>query len=110
MSAAVQPDLWSQPADTASRHALDIRMLVPLATELAQRVGQVGVTVCDLRAEAERRGLFKPGLNTRDRKLSYLGAVMRAAGLTATNRTRRSFLPQSHGNRHTVYLAPQVAR
>jgi hypothetical protein len=110
MSAPMQADLWSQPADAASRHALDIRMLVPLATELAERVGQVGITVADLRAEAERRGLFKPGLNTRDRSLSYLGAVMKAAGLVATDRTRRSFLPQSHGNRHVVFLAPRSAR
>ena len=110
MSAAIQPDLFSQPQDAASRHALDIRMLVPLATELAQRVGQVGLTVADLRAEAERRGLFKAGLNTRDRSLSYLGSVMKAAGLVATDRTRRSFLPQSNGNRHVVWLAPRDAR
>lgn len=109
MSAAIQPDLWSQPeADT--KHSLDIRMLVPLATELAERVGQVGLTVADLRAEAERRGLFRPGLNTRDRSLSYLGNVMKAAGLVATDRTRRSFLPQSNGNRHVVWLAPRDAR
>jgi hypothetical protein len=108
MSAAVQPDLWSQPAD--SRHALDIRMLVPLATELAQRVGQVGITVADLRAEAERRGLFKPGLNTRDRSLSYLGAVMKAAGLVATDRTRRSFIPQSNGNLLRVWITARNAR
>ena len=110
MTAAIQPGLWDQPADTATRHALDIRMLVPLATELAQRLGETGITIADLRAEAERRGLFRPGLNTRDRSLSYLGAVMKAAGLVATDRTRRSFLPQSHGNRHTVYLAPRDAR
>lgn len=110
MSAAIQPTLFDQPADTASRHALDIRMLVPLATELAQRVGLVGLTVADLRAEAERRGLFKPGLNTRDRSLSYLGAVLRSAGLVPTDRTRRSFLPQSHGNRHVVHVAPEYAR
>jgi hypothetical protein len=110
MTAAIQPGLWDQPADTSTRHALDIRMLVPLATELAQRVGAVGITVADLRAEAERRGLFRPGLNTRDRSLSYLGAVMKAAGLTPTDRTRRSFLPQSNGNRHVVWLAPLAAR
>jgi hypothetical protein len=110
MSAAVQPTLFDQPADAVQKHSLDIRMLVPLATELAERVGQVGITVADLRAEAERRGLFKPGLNTRDRSLSYLGAVMKAAGLVATDRTRRSFLPHSHGNRHVVHLSPRYAR
>ena len=110
MSAAIEPDLFSQPADAASRHALDIRLLVPLATELAQRVGAVGLTVADLRAEAERRGLFKPGLNTRDRSLSYLGAVMKAAGLVATDRTRRSFIPHSNGNLLRVWTTPQVAR
>jgi hypothetical protein len=110
MSAAVELDLFSQPADAASRHALDIRMLVPLATELASRVGLVGITVADLRAEAERRGLFKQGLNTGDRSLSYLGAVMRNAGLVASNRTRRSFIPHSNGNRQVVWLAPEHAR
>lgn len=109
MSTATQPDLWSQPTDDG-KHSLDIRMLVPLATELAQRVGQVGITVADLRAEAERRGLFRPGLNTGDRSLSYLGRVMKSAGLIATDRTRRSFLPQSNGNRHVVWLAPRAAR
>jgi hypothetical protein len=108
MSAAVQPDLWSQQA--ASSHALDIRMLVPLATELANRVGLVGITVADLRAEAERRGLFRPGLNTRDRSLSYLGAVMRSAGLIATDRTRRSFIPHSNGNLLRVWVTPECAR
>jgi hypothetical protein len=110
VSAAVQADLWSQPADAATKHQLDIRMLVPLATELASRVGLVGITVADLRAEAERRGLFRPGLNTRDRSLSYLGAVMRSAGLVATDRTRRSFIPHSNGNLCRVWLAPEYAR
>jgi hypothetical protein len=110
MSAAVQPDLWSQPADAASKHNLDIRMLVPLATELAQRVGTLGITIADLRAEAERRGLFKAGVNTKDRRLSYLGSVMKAAGLKATDRTRRSFIPQSNGNLLRVWVTPEQHR
>lgn len=104
-------DLFHQPPEKAlSRHALDIRMLAPLALELATSARETGITVADLRAEAERRGLFKPGLNTGDRSLSYLGGVMKGAGLRPTDRTRRSFLPQSNGNRHVVWVLPEVAR
>jgi hypothetical protein len=101
MSTALQLDAFA----STTKHHLEITVLAPIALELARQSGSVGVTVADLRAEAERRKLL-PARNQRDRSLSYLGAVMKAAGLRATDRTRRSFIPQSNGNRQTVWIAP----
>lgn len=103
---AQQIGLWTRGA--ASAHAAEIARLVPLARELARSAGPAGVTVADLRAEGERRGLVPA--YTVGRELSYLGTVMRAAGLRATDRTRRSSIPQSHGNRHTVHVLPELWR
>lgn len=97
----MQLDVFATPGTT--KHHLEIVTLAPIALELARQSGSMGVTVADLRAEAERRKLL-PARNPRDRSLSYLGAVMKAAGLRATDRTRRSFIPQSNGNRQTVWV------
>ena len=88
---------------TARKHAADIAALVPLARELAARAGAGGVTVSDLRIVATQRGLLGA---SRGRGFSYLGAVMRAAGLRRTNQWRRSIISPSHGNPHRVFVAP----
>jgi hypothetical protein len=73
---------------TATRHAAEIQRLVPLA----QRLAEAGpITTETLRRAA---GLWE----SRGRELSYLGAVMKAAGLVPTGAYRRSELPASHGN------------
>ena len=88
---------------TARKHAADITRLVPLARELAVRAGADGVTVSDLRITATQRGLLGASSG---RRLSFLGAVMRAAGLVPTDRYRRSDVPASHGNPHRVFVLP----
>lgn len=88
-------------ADTAAKHRSEIECLIPLARELAQKAGPAGITVSDLRLYAVQRGLLTG--QERGRELSYLGAVMRAAGLTATDEYRRSDIGKSHGNLHRAY-------
>ena len=88
---------------TARTHALEIARLVPLARELAVRAGAAGCTVSDLRVTATQRGLLGASSG---RRLSYLGAVMRAAGLVPTDRYRRSDVPQAHGNLGRVWVLP----
>ena len=88
----------------ARKHALDIARLVPLARELAARAGPDGLCVSDLRIVATQRGLLH--VRARGRELSYLGAVLKAAGLKATDRYRRSDVPQSNGNLHRVFVLP----
>jgi hypothetical protein len=91
----------------ASNHKLDIERLVPLARELAMKAGTAGVTVADLRLYAEQRGLLTG--QERGRVLSYLGAVMKAAGLLNTRERRRSHIVRTHGNLQTIWRAPSVA-
>lgn len=90
----------------AGRHANDIRVLTPLVLELARKAGAAGVTVADVRIVARQRRLL-PQSRVRDRSLSWLGAVMRAAGLKPTGRVRRSPIGESHGNRHSVWCLPE---
>ena len=94
-----QIQLWS--TQSASKHSHRITLLVPVVRELAKKAGDAGVTVSDVRLTAVQRGLLQS--EARGRDLSFLGAVCRAAGLIPTERTRRSTIDQSHGNRHTVW-------
>jgi hypothetical protein len=86
---------------TASRpeHAALIERLIPLAQELAQRMPE-GCTVADLRALCLQRGIVLP------EKPHFLGAVMKAAKLVATEEWRRSDVPESHGNAQRVWRKP----
>jgi hypothetical protein len=98
---APQMDLFAvRRALAEKRDALET--LAPIARELATRAGEHGVTVSDLRLVAVRLGLIPQKGD--GRALSYLGAVMKAAGLVASGRTRRSDIAGSHGNRHTVWI------
>ena len=81
-------------------HELD--RLVPLARELAEKAGRDGITVENVRRAAVDRGLltgFEQG-----RKLSYLGGLLKRAGLVSTGQYRRSGIGRSHGNLHRVYV------
>lgn len=89
--------------ETAQKHAAQIRALVPLAKKLAWAAGSDGCTVADLRHAAALAGILTG--RERGRELSYLGAVMKAAGLHATEEWRRSDIPQSHGNLNRVFRA-----
>lgn len=81
----------------------EIERLIPLARELAEKAGPDGVTIADLRLYAVQRGILT-GRET-GRQLSYLGAVLRCAGLAKTALWRRSHIERSHGNPHRVFVA-----
>ncbi len=95
-----QIDAWS--TQSAARHSHRIALLVPLAQSLARKAGQSGVTVADLRLAAVQRGLLSG--REKGRELSYLGSVMRAAGLVGTEHFRRSVIERSHGNLHRLFV------
>lgn len=103
-SAAAVAEGKAALARTASKHEADIVRLIPLAVELATKAGADGVTVADLRTFAVQRQLLTGGES--GRQLSYLGVVMRRAGLTATDRTRRSHIKATHGIRNVVWVKP----
>jgi hypothetical protein len=87
--------------ERAAAHKTDIiRRLVEIAQGLAS-VRPEGVTVADVRQEAVRQCVLsgKP----KGRELAFLGAVMKRAGLVATEEFRRSDVEQSHGNLHRVW-------
>lgn len=94
------------------KHGPAYLLLVGLARALALTAGQDGITVADLREAASKSGDTLPGLaeaipaKGRGRELAWLGGVLKAAGLKATDRIRRSHIPGSHGNRHVVHLHP----
>ena len=98
-----QLGLWSESA--SSEHEHELQLLIPIAQKLAAAAGREGVTVADVREEAARRGLIPP--LGEGRSLSYLGALMKRAGLIATDRTRRSHIEGSNGNRQTVHILPE---
>jgi hypothetical protein len=94
-------DALERAAARADRRSL-IEKLVDIAQGLA-RVRPEGVTVGDVRAEAVRQCILtgKP----KGRELAFLGAVMKRAGLIATEEFRRSDVEGSHGNLHRVWVA-----
>ena len=88
-------------ARASSRRASEIRRLVPLAQELATRSDRL--TVSDLRIVAVQRGLLTG--EEQGKTLSYLPAVMRAAGLIPTGEYVRSPILRSHGNLQMAWRA-----
>jgi hypothetical protein len=90
---------------TATRHAAEIRRLIPLAKKLAWAAGSEGITVADLRETAVQAGVLTG--RESGRTLSYLGAVCSAAGLVRTGEYRRSHIPQSHGNLGACWSLPR---
>jgi hypothetical protein len=100
MSGGDSLPLWTSANPQAER---DIERLAPLARELARRAGARGITVADLRVAAERCGLLTGA--EMGRRLSFLGSVMKAAGLRASGARRRSFVQRSHGNLHSVWVS-----
>lgn len=92
-------------AKTAARakNAALIATLVPVARELAGAAGFEGVTVSHLREVAIDRGILTGA--EQGRTLSFLGAVMKAAGLLNTGRRRRSHLRVTHGIAQTVWVS-----
>jgi hypothetical protein len=91
-----------------SKHWPEIQRLRPLVLELAEKAGESGITVSDVRLYAVHRNLLTG--SERGRSLSWMGALMKAAGLVPTDRTRRSEIAKSHANRHTVWVLKQEER
>ncbi len=93
----------SRAADSVLGNKL-LTLLTPIAVELLDREQAAGVTVAEVRLEADRRGLLA---NDGKESLDALGALFRRIpGAVASGRTRRApaGLEVSHGNRHTVWV------
>jgi hypothetical protein len=105
------PDLFSQPAENSTPPAWStsgeqdierqIERMAAIARELGEKAGDRGLTISDVRITAENRGVLTG--EERGRRLSYLGTVMKRAGLEPTEEFRRSDVPRSNGNLHRVY-------
>lgn len=91
-----------EQAASREEHARLIAKLVEIAQGLS-RMRPHGVTVADVRHEAVRQCLLPR--QAKGRQLAFLGAVMREAGLVATEEFRRSDVEKSHGNLHRVWKA-----
>jgi len=79
--------------------------LVEIAKELAET--QIyGVTVEEIRFEAERRGILTG--NEQGRELSYLSSIPKAAGLHVSGERVRSSRPSSHGNYQSVWYVASI--
>lgn len=98
-----QISLWAESG--SSEHDHELQLLIPIAQRLAREAGAAGVTISDIREEATKRGLLPP--LGKGRSLSYLGALGKRAGLIATDRTRRSSIEGSNGNRNTVWISQE---
>ena len=85
----------------------DLDRLVPLARELAERAKGDGITVANVRVAAVQRGLLTG--EEQNRKLSYLGGLMKRAGLVSTGQYRRSGIGRSHGNLNQVWVDRRFA-
>lgn len=99
MIGAPQLDVFRDRQRAASKHEREIQGLVPVIQELALKAGAYGVTVGELRYVCVVRGLLEPA--PKDRRLSWLHAVPRAAGLQRTERRR---IDPSSRNDHLVYV------
>lgn len=100
MSSAIQLGFDALERATEG-HAPELARLIPIAQRLAAERGVI--TVEDVRRAA---GL----LESDGRRLSYLGALMKAAGLKRTGTYRRSELPVSHGNLAAEWSCGPIGR
>lgn len=88
---------WNRETDER-----DLERLVPLARDLAEKAGREGVTVENVRRAAVSRGLLTG--EEQGRALSYLGGLMKRAGLVSTGQYRRSGIGKAHGNLNMVWV------
>lgn len=98
MSRAVQLGFEALES-TAKSHQVEVDGLAALANLLARQAGSNGITVGDLRREAR----LPTG---KGRQWSFLGAVMKRAGLIPTDVWRRSDVEATHGNLNRVWILP----
>ena len=98
---------WAELADTPLTDK-QIERIKPVWRELAEKAGEHGVTASDVRIVAQQRNILTG--EEKGRELSYLPSAARRAGLIPTDRTRRSTIKKSHGNRHTIWTLPEFAK
>ncbi len=88
--------------------------LVRIAWWLSGRLDVMGVTVGECVLEYETRtnrrvgGMPKSDPIKEQRQTSWLPRIMKAAGLSAIDATRRSPVPRHHRHRHSVWVRPEV--
>jgi hypothetical protein len=87
---------------SAAKHRAEIDRLLPMVKELVAQRGSI--TVDDIRLEGSRRNLLN--LHSEGRALSFLGVLMREAGLVSTGQRVRSHIPATHGNLRSVWRLP----
>lgn len=97
--------MYAYSGEVCHNHTAAITRLARVAYDLARKAGPTGITVSDVRMEAYRLNLLTG--SERGRYLSFLCAVPPAGGLIRTERTRRSNIRITHGNRQTVWIHPQ---
>lgn len=85
----------------------DIERLIPLARQLAAAAGTNGITVANLRIAAVNASILTG--QESGKRLSYLGVVMKKAGLVPIAEYRRSHIDRSHGNLHRVFVASEYS-
>lgn len=112
MDRGTELSLFANPSTAPGRNADRLgrvarELLERLARELARDAGPDGICVDDLRIAATRRGLIT-GEET-GRRLSYLGGLMKSAGLRGTAQYRRSKIERSHGNLNKIWVSPEHA-
>lgn len=84
-----------------ARHAHEIAFLAPKMRQMAYEAGPDGVTVQEFKVRAQREG-WMAHLGLKQRALSYLGQLGRAAGLIATSGMRTL----TSRNRAVVWVHP----
>lgn len=103
-----QANLWEPYIDESKAEiSRKIERIKPLWRELAEKAGPAGVTASDVRLVAQQRNILTGA--EKGRELSYLPAAANRAGLIPTDRTRRSVIKRSHGNRHTIWVLPEFS-
>lgn len=90
--------------------------LVSIAREFSRRHDITGCTVGECVFEFEKRfrrqvgGVPMSDPKKEQRQTSWLPRIMKAAGLTAIDATRRSPVPRHHKHRHTVWIRPEASK
>jgi hypothetical protein len=88
--------------------------LVAIAIRLERRPDVTGVTVGEVVFEYEKTtkkqvgGIPMSDKTKEQRQTSWLPRIMKAAGFSATDYTRRSPVARHHAHRHTVWVSPSA--
>lgn len=115
MTAAIQLNLLDQFVPPAPGNEM-FDDLVRIAWEFSGRPEIAGVTVGEAVFEYERKwkrqvgGIPMSDPKKEQRQTSWLPRIMKAAGLSAIDATRRSPVPRHHKHRHSIWVRPEALR